>query len=148
MPDVVLRLLVVAAIIGVAAAVGWWWQRRDGRVTAGDGTGGFTPDQLADVGLDPVGSEAVAILLGSPTCTPCVTVKRVLSEVADERDRFRWVYVDAADHLELTRIHHVLRVPTLFVLDPSGQILARTSGVPGKRDLLRVLDREGELEAV
>jgi hypothetical protein len=54
--------------------------------------------------------------------------------------------VDAADHLDLARTHHVLRVPTLFVLDRRGRILARTSGVPAERDLLRVLDREGDLE--
>jgi hypothetical protein len=39
-----------------------------------------------------------------------------------------------------------MRVPTLFVLDPAGRILARTSGVPAKRDVERVLDREGELD--
>lgn len=144
MPDVLLRLLIVLAVVVAAGAFGLWWQRRDGRVS--DATGRFGRDQLADVGLDTSGADALAVLLGSPTCAPCVNVKRVLGEVQQERPRFRWVYADAADHLELARAHHVMRVPTLFVIDRKGQILARTSGVPGKRDLLRVLDREGDLE--
>lgn len=147
MPDVLVRLLIVAAVIGLAAVFGWWWNRRDGRVrTVDDAHPGFDGAQLAAVGLDPAGAEAVALLLGSPTCAPCTTVKRILGEVEAERPAFRWRYVDAADHLDLAEQHHVLRVPTLFVLDPEGRILARTSGVPAKRDLLRVLDREGDLE--
>lgn len=149
MPDAVLRLLVVAAVIGVASIAGWWWNRRDGAVRTGESAtrhGGFTPDQLTAVGLEVSGAEAVALLLGSPTCAPCVSVKRILGEVTEERPTFRWVYVDAAAHLDIAEAHHVMRVPTLFVLDPDGRILARTSGVPAKRDLLAVLDREGDLE--
>lgn len=142
----VVSLLVVAAIILLSVLVGRWWQRRDGTVKRVDAADGhhFEPEQLAAVGLDVEGAEALALLLGSPTCAPCETVKGVLAEVEDERPGLHWTYVDAADHLELARSHHVMRVPTLFVLEPGGRILARTSGVPGRRDLLRVLDREGE----
>lgn len=142
-----LRLLLVLAIIVVAALVGAWWQARSGRVRHG-GDGRFTPEQLADVGLDTVTRMGGAVLLGSPTCTPCTTVKAILGEVARERADFTWTYVDAADHLGLVDAHRVLRVPTLFVVDRRGRILARTSGVPAKRDLLAVLDREASsLEA-
>jgi thiol-disulfide isomerase/thioredoxin len=146
-PDLILRLLLVLAVVGAAAAVGWWWQRRDGRVRASapGSHHGFDRDQLRAVGLDPAGTEAVALLLGSPTCAPCETVKRILAEVAEARPGFRWRYADAADHLDLAERHHVMRVPTLFLLEPDGRILARTSGVPAARDLLRVLDRDGGL---
>lgn len=142
--SVLVRLLIVLAVIGIAAAVGTWWRRRDGRVRAGDGR--FGPAQLRAVGLEPGTADAFAVLLGSPTCAPCVTVRGVLERVSRRRSGLDWVYVDAADHLDLARAHHVLRVPTLFVLDRRGRILARTSGVPAERDLLRVLDREGDLE--
>lgn len=137
--DLVLRLLIVVAIVVAALGATAWLRRRDGRVVAGDGR--FGRAQLAGVGLDPDGAEALALLLGSPTCVPCRTVRAVLDDVAGERPGLRWVYVDAADHLDLARAHHVMRVPTLFVLDPDGRVLARTSGVPGKRDLLRVIER-------
>ncbi len=135
------RLLVVLAVIAVAAVLGLWWRARDGRVREG-GDGRFSPDQLDRVGLDAITRTGAALLLGSPTCAPCVTVRGILGEVADERRDFRWTYVDAADHMDIADAHHVMRVPTLFVLDGRGRILARTSGVPAKRDLLAVLDRE------
>ena len=136
-----LRLVIVLAVIGAAALVGAWWRARDGRVREG-GDGRFSPDQLAQVGLDAIPRAGGALLLGSPTCAPCVTVKSILGEVADERRDFTWTYVDAAEHMDIADAHHVMRVPTLFVLDGRGRILARTSGVPAKRDLLAVLDRE------
>lgn len=143
MEPVLLRLLLVVGVVGLAAAVGWWWQRRDGTVV--DGEGRFGQTELAAVGLDLHDASGGAVLLGSPSCAPCATVKRILGEVAEERSDFRWVDVDAASYLDLARQHQVLRVPTLFVLDGQGRIIARTSGVPAKQDLERVLDRGGAL---
>jgi thiol-disulfide isomerase/thioredoxin len=136
-----LRLLIVLAVVGAAALVGAWWRARDGRVRSG-GDGRFAPEHLAEVGLDRITRTGAALLLGSPTCAPCVTVRGILDEVVRERRDFRWTYVDAADHMGIADAHRVMRVPTLFVLDGRGRILARTSGVPAKRDLLAVLDRE------
>lgn len=145
MPDVLVRVLVVVAVVALATLAGRWWQRRDGRVRTS--AGAFTRQQLASVGLSLGGPEAVGLLLGSPTCAPCVSVKKVLGEVQDARPAFRWVDVDAADHLDLADAHHVMRVPTLFVIDPDGRILARTSGVPAVQELVRVIDREADLTA-
>jgi thiol-disulfide isomerase/thioredoxin len=162
MEPVLVRLLLVLAFVAVVSLLGWLWRRRDGRVretrpgsagaaarpqaapTEGHGPG-FDADQLEAVGLDLEGVRAGAVLLTSPTCSPCATVKRILAELSDARDDVRWVAVDASDHLDLARTHHVMRVPTLFLLDGHGQILARTSGVPARVDLERVLDRQATL---
>ncbi|MFN2555725.1 MAG: thioredoxin family protein [Nitriliruptorales bacterium] len=161
LPPVLLRLLVVVAVLAAVLALGAWWKRRDGRIVEAPRAGRrrrrsrsttshpissregrFAAEQLAAVGLDGPGEEVRALLLTSPTCGPCRTVRRVLAEVAQARPEFRWVSVDAGAFLDIARDHHVLRVPTLFVLDRDGWILARTSGVPATRDLLRVVDRE------
>lgn len=145
MPEIILRLLVVLAVVVLATVAGRWWQRRDGRVRSSEG--GFTRQQLTSVGLSAADAEALGLLLGSPTCTPCVSVKRILAQVEEARPGFRWVEVDAAAHLDLAEDHHVMRVPTLFVLDPDGRILARTSGVPAVHELIAVIDRESDLTA-
>ncbi len=149
MDPVVLRSVLVLVGLAVLVLAGRWWQRRDGRITATDARDDrvrLRADQLDDVGLDLDGASAGALLLGSPTCAPCTTVKRILTEVADQRDGFRWTYADAADHLDIAEEHRVLRVPTLFLLDAEGRILARTSGVPAQQELTDVLDRGGEHE--
>jgi thiol-disulfide isomerase/thioredoxin len=142
MDPVLLRALMVVVGVVVLTLVGRWWQGRDGRVRLGEEDDALAGHHLDTLGLDLGGASAGAVLLGSPTCTPCVQVKRVLNELAAARDGFRWVYADAADHLELTEEHRIMRVPTLFVIDPSGRILARTSGVPDAEDLRQVLDGE------
>lgn len=146
--ELLIRAGIVAGVLLFTLAVGHWWQRRQGRVhnAAASSNGrrpvGFSHAQLAEVGLDRDGANALGLLLGSPTCAPCVHVKATLSEIEQERANFRWAYIDAGDHLALAKSHHVMRVPTLFLIDPQdGRIIARTSGVPAKRDLVEALDR-------
>jgi hypothetical protein len=139
-----LRMLAVVALVALTVAVGLLVRRREGTVRT-QSQGRWEPHELAAVGIGEPRTDAAvrAVLLGSPTCAPCASVRRVLGEVGSERDGFTWVSVDAGEHLELTRTHHVMRVPTLFVLDADGRILARTSGVPAARDLVEVIDRAG-----
>ena len=142
MDPLLVRLLIVAAVIAAATVAGRWWTSRIGRIVSDDGHPRLADRELASVGLNGHGSVR-ALLLGSPTCAPCEQVKRILGEVEEERPDFRWVEVDAGDHLDLTRSHRVMRVPTLFVLDREGRIVARTSGVPARHDLIRIVDRTG-----
>ncbi len=139
MDPILVRAVAVVAVLVAALVVGRWWQRRDGEVRSG-GEGRVREDHLDALGLDLHTADAGAVLLGSPTCTPCESVKQVLHQLSTERAGFRWVYADAADHLGLTEEHRVRRVPTLLVVEPGGRILARTSGVPRSDELRRVLD--------
>ena len=140
MDPIVVRALLVGGLVLAVAVVGLVWRRRDGRVREVGEHTRLDPDHLGAVGLDLRDVQAGAVLLGSPTCAPCDAVKQVLRDLADEREGFRWVYADAADHLELAERHRVMRVPTLFVIERDGRIIARTSGVPRTDDLRRVLE--------
>ena len=144
MEDVLARLALVAAILLAVGLVGWWWRRRDGRIQAvetdADAAPAFDEQQLAEVGLSIDGAPAGGLLLSSPTCGSCAQVQRILAEVAERRPDFAWVTVDAAEHLDLARRHHVLRVPTLFVIDARGHLLARTSGIPARHELEELID--------
>lgn len=140
MDPLLTRVLIVVGIVALVLVVGWLWKRRDGAVREVESDARLDGDHLADVGLDLSDAQAGAVLLGSPTCTPCDTVKEVLGDLAEEREGFRWVYADAAEHLHIAEAHRVLRVPTLLVVAPDGRILARTSGVPRHDDLRRVLE--------
>ncbi len=140
MDPVVLRALGVLALVLVVALVGRWWQRRDGRTRSDADDPGLEDHELDALGLDLDGADAGAVLLGSPTCAPCVPVRRVLGQLTAERAGFRWVDVDAADHVDLADRHAVRRVPTVLVVAPSGRLLARASGVPSADDLRGVLD--------
>lgn len=140
MDPILLRALLVVGLVAAVLIVGWLLKRRDGAVREVDQDARLHDDHLAAVGLDLSDAKAGAVLLGSPTCTPCDTVKDVLGQLEEEREGFRWVYADAGEHLRLAEEHRVMRVPTLFMVAPDGRILARTSGVPRHDELRRVLD--------
>lgn len=137
MDPVLARLLAVVGVVVLATAAGKLWQARDGRVTTSDEARDrprLSHDRLDALGL--AGSSRAAVLFGSPTCTPCDSVKVLLRELEADDPGFRWTYVDAAEHLDLADEHRVRRVPTLLVVDGQGAVTARTSGVPD-RDALR-----------
>jgi thiol-disulfide isomerase/thioredoxin len=141
---ILVRGAVVTMVVVVTVLVGWWWRRRDGAVhTASEVTERLDPRHLEAVGLDLRRLSTGAVLLGSPTCAPCETVKEMLGTLVAERVGFDWVYADAAEHLELAGEHRVLRVPTLLMVGDDGAVVARASGVPRPDDLRRVLDERG-----
>lgn len=141
MEELIVRAAVVAVIVIGAAVVGRWWQTRDARLRPATDAADerLTTDELAAVGLD-VDAEVRGLLLSSPACRPCRDAQGVLAEVAADRPDFVWRTVDAGDHLDLTRRHNVLRVPTLLVVDGRGRMLARTSGVPRTTELGALVD--------
>jgi hypothetical protein len=48
--------------------------------------------------------------------------------------------VDVGARLDLARAHHVMRAPTVLVVDEAGDVVARVSGVPQLAELLGILD--------
>ncbi|MEX2324567.1 MAG: thioredoxin family protein [Nitriliruptoraceae bacterium] len=161
MDPIVLRALVVGVVVVAVVVAGKRWQSRDGKITLAasspqpsrhDHRAVPRPSgpriearHLDAVGLDLREADAGALLIGSPTCAPCDTVKQVLGDIQQGRSGFRWVYADAADHLELAAEHRIMRVPTVLVVARDGRIVARTSGVPRTDELNAVLD--GEFQA-
>lgn len=139
MDPVLLRAIVVVGLVTSMGLIAAWWRRRDGALRTGDGTR-LRPEHLHDVGLDLSQASAGAVLLGSPSCAPCESAKRVLHDLADERQDFAWVYADAGDHADIATSHRVMRVPTVLVLDGDGRVLARASGVPRHEQLRDMLD--------
>lgn len=133
MDPILTRLVVVAALVALTAVLGRLWQRRDGRIDRTD-TDDAT-DHRPALELDAAHAGPQAVLFGSPTCSPCDQVKRLLDEVAADHDDFTWTYVDAAERLDLADAHDVRRVPTLLVLDDRGSLVARSSGVPDRDEL-------------
>jgi hypothetical protein len=49
------------------------------------------------------------------------------------------VDIDAEHHLDLVRRLHVLRTPTVFILDADGAIRRRAAGTPRKADVIASL---------
>ena len=120
-------------------AVGLGARNPDGALSP-DGARNPDGPRSPEVAGDADGTPAMAVLLGSPTCARCPQVETVLAATAERVPGFRWVRVDAGDHLDLTRRLKVLRVPTVLVVDAGGNLLARTTSVPTVDRLVAAID--------
>jgi thiol-disulfide isomerase/thioredoxin len=138
MPPYVLLLATLAASV----AFGVVWQRRNGRtrdVAASDG--GLSADDLAALGIAEPGQRATLVQFSSAFCAPCRATRRILGEVASTVDGVTYAEVDAESHLDAVRRFHVLRTPTVLVLDGSRRVVVRASGQPRKADVLAAVGR-------
>jgi thiol-disulfide isomerase/thioredoxin len=120
------------------------------RMTSGSadgvGSGGGSPDGVGAVSRltggelgAPLGERATLVQFSSAFCQPCRATRRVLADVSALVPGVAHVEVDAESRLDLVRRLDVLRTPTVFVLDSSGNILKKASGQPRKADVLNAL---------
>ncbi|MEU8785723.1 thioredoxin family protein [Streptomyces sp. NPDC048637] len=130
-------LMVCIAVLAAASAFGVWHQRRNGRLTVRE------RDDTARLGAAEIGAElgerATLLQFSSAFCQPCRATRRTLTEVAGMVEGVAHVEIDAEDHLDLVRQLHVLRTPTVLVLDADGTIVRRASGQPRKADVIAAL---------
>ena len=141
--DSTVAALVVAGALAAATGFGLWWRGRNGRVLAVDGSSEVPAerigaDELAAAG-GAIGERATLVQFSSAFCQPCRATRRILDEVAGMVDGVSHVEIDAESHLDLVRRLGVLRTPTVFVLDASGAIVKRASGLPRKADVIAAL---------
>jgi thiol-disulfide isomerase/thioredoxin len=126
----------VAALL-LATVFGLMWRRRNGVLRARK-DGDVERLDAAELGTD-LGERATLVQFSSAFCAPCRATRRILGEVADMVDGVVHVELDAEANLDLVRRLNVLRTPAVFVLDASGRIVRRGSGLPRKADIIAAL---------
>ena len=161
-------LVVLVVVLALASAFGVWRKRTDGTVriqqSALDETMPISDDTTPIPGVEaddaarrqtargehPVltaerlgrslGDRATLLQFSSAFCRPCRATKVILADVASAVDGVEHIEIDAEAHLDLVREIGILRTPTTLVLDGTGRITARASGVPRKEQVLAALD--------
>lgn len=141
-------LLIVALV--AATAYGVWRRRTDGAIREVDAGAhavhqhAHIPEQElvhltpADIG-EPLGSRATLVQFSSAFCQPCRATRITLGQVAGIVPGVTHVEIDAESHLDLVRRLHVMRTPTVFVLDATGAVRKRAAGAPRKADIIAAL---------
>jgi thiol-disulfide isomerase/thioredoxin len=141
-PGWVIGLVVAVVVLAAATAFGVVWRRRDGAVRAVAEPAADPEDAvLAGLGVEP-GTPATLLQFSSAFCAPCRATKRICAEIAGSVTGVRHIEVDAESHLDAVRALGVLRTPTLFIVDGTGRIVRRASGLPTKAHVLAAV---GEL---
>lgn len=92
----------------------------------------------ADLGA-PLGAQATLVQFSTEVCAYCGPARRLLTEVAGQRDGVAFIEIDAAEQMDLTKRLHILSTPTVLVLDALGGIASRSSGPQRKADVVAAL---------
>jgi thiol-disulfide isomerase/thioredoxin len=122
--SLLLRSALLIVVLLLATAVGLVLRWRAGR--ARDVAGG---ERLAPADLGaPLGERATFVQFSSPACSPCRSVRRVLTGVVADQPGLAHVEIDATERLDLARRLKILRTPTVLLLDPAGHVVRRISG--------------------
>lgn len=138
---------VAVAAVAAALAFGFYRAATDGRFRGTRRVRGSTasPEEAAGSVIDgtpwreQLGDRATLLQFSSAFCAPCRAARRVLGDFAEATPGVVHLDVDAEHHLDLVRRLGVLRTPTTLVLDRSGREIMRTTGVPSRDVLSRVV---------
>jgi len=133
--------VVAAGVLLLATLGGLWWRRRDGRLRE---VAGMAVTGLARYLAGPV----TLVQFSSAQCAPCRAAQRICAAVAAETDGVRHVELAAEEHLDLVRELGIWRTPTVLVVDASGTVRHRVSGVPGRAALLGAVELVGSRRTV
>ena len=82
---------------------------------------------------DPVtefGREATVVLISTKYCGQCPGVRRALSKLEYRKGGLLFIEVDITDRIDLAAHFNISQTPTVFVLNPAGEIRFRVGGVP------------------
>ncbi|MCW2799287.1 MAG: thioredoxin [Aeromicrobium sp.] len=126
-------ILLIAVVVTVISA--YAVKQKNGRFATVKG-----PDRLAvdDIGIE-LGEGATLVQFSSAFCAPCRATRVLLTDIATKVDGVVTVDIDAEEHLDLVRRLNILRTPTVLVLDASGAIVTRASGLPRREQVLSAL---------
>lgn len=118
---------------GVAAVMRW----KNGRFA--QPRSASAPEHDVSVWPEPLGERATLVQFSSAFCAPCRTTRVVLDDVTKDLQGVRVIHIDAEQRLDLVRQFDVMRTPTVLVLDATGHVVTRASGVPKREQVLSAI---------
>ena len=80
--------------------------------------------------LKSFGKKATLLQFSTEYCGQCPGVRRQLLELEEKTPGLLYLDVDITDRLNLAAHFSVSQTPTVFILDPKGEIKFRISGIP------------------
>ena len=71
----------------------------------------------------------------SEFCQPCRVTNKLLDEVTNSFPAICHIELDVVEHMDLVKTYGITRTPTTLIIDKSGTVHFRATGVPKKSEL-------------
>lgn len=134
MSEIVALLAAVVLTVLVAGALKF----KNGRFSTRSPAEGAEVLTATDIGIE-LGERATLVQFSSAFCAPCRATRTLLTDVVATIDGVVTVDIDAEANLEMVRRFDIMRTPTVLVLDGSGAVSTRASGLPRREQVLAAL---------
>lgn len=76
------------------------------------------------------GKSATLLLFSTEYCGRCPAVRRSLAEIESRTEGVLNADVDLTDRIDVAAKFNISQTPTVFILNPKGEVTFRVSGVP------------------
>lgn len=158
--SVLWAVVVIAGIVALATVIGVIQRARQGRIVRtpqADGAVASADESTrapvaadrseADTEISEIveqfgtlGERATLVQFSTEFCANCPSARRTLRTISEGREGFSFVEIDVGERLDIARSAHVMKTPTVLVLGPRGESVARIVGPPRRADLQQLVD--------
>jgi thiol-disulfide isomerase/thioredoxin len=125
---------VLLAVLVLSAAFGIYRKVSDGRLREEivPPLQGLTEHLHLDHDHPP---QVTFLQFSSEFCQPCRVTNKLLDEVTNSFPAICHIELDVVEHMDLVKTYGITRTPTTLIIDKSGTVHFRATGVPKKAEL-------------
>ena len=125
---------VLLAVLVLSAAFGIYRKVSDGRLREEivPPLQGLTEHLHLDHDHPP---QVTFLQFSSEFCQPCRVTNKLLDEVTNSLPAICHIELDVVEHMDLVKTYGITRTPTTLIIDKSGTVHFRATGVPKKAEL-------------
>lgn len=126
---------VLLGALAATVVLAWALSKKNGSFAERDAAEVLSAE---DIGME-LGDRATLVQFSSAFCAPCRATRVLLTDITGKVDGVVAVDVDAESQLDLVRRLNIMRTPTVLVLDKSGAVVQRASGLPKREQVIAAL---------
>ncbi len=89
------------------------------------------------------GKEATVVLFSTEYCGQCPAVRRSLAKLEYRKGGLLFIEVDITNRINLAAHFNISQTPTVFILNPAGEIRFRIGGTPKPTTIETELEKLG-----
>ena len=89
------------------------------------------------------GKEATVVLFSTEYCGQCPAVRRSLAKLEYRKGGLLFIEVDITNRINLAAHFNISQTPTVFILNPAGEIRFRIGGTPKTTTIETELEKLG-----
>ena len=89
------------------------------------------------------GKEATVVLFSTEYCGQCPAVRRSLTKLEYRKGGLLFIEVDITNRINLAAHFNISQTPTVFILNPAGEIRFRIGGTPKPKTIETEIEKLG-----